>query len=431
MASRDEARIPLLAGTDEYEASQELLEDIQVEYAMRTPPREVSGEHLTTGGGDIKRRKHYSGSEMIVAVFVVAFDTKKGNLVEWRYPEEVLLSGVEFKSMASGLHNMQKDFIYFKQNQLFGLSCYVKIPVANQEERGARMKCVGLLAVGYSNLHLHMDFLQRQARILVETPGSYGSLEEYFRHYRSPAQVPHPLTGPEATNSVEACHPSGCFTTYLQFFGASIFVLWKLALLKKKIIFFSPPPVGALCHRVYCTCLLTSHVLPNDLNTECNPQFYVNVADIDAMTTMDSYVACTTEKIFQIKTQLYDVFVDGERVTSNQERMDPLLRVNQCDEQRYEHLNHLRSNQRIASGRRSRNDELGFAEFFQELNCQMFRTVMDAASSEDHVLTMEMVESVGLDPLKDRQFLTELASVYDLNMTVQRSTSFDLLTCCM
>ncbi len=61
----------------------------------------------------------------------------------------------------------------------------------------------------------------------------------------------------------------------------------------------------------------------------------------------------------------------------------------------------------------------------------MFRTVMDAASSEDHVLTMEMVESVGLDPLKDRQFLTELASVYDLNMTVQRSTSFDLLTCCM
>ncbi len=78
MASRDEARIPLLAGTDEYEASQELLEDIQVGYAMRTPPREVSGEHLTTGGGDIKRRKHYSGSEMIVAVFVVAFDTKKG-----------------------------------------------------------------------------------------------------------------------------------------------------------------------------------------------------------------------------------------------------------------------------------------------------------------------------------------------------------------
>ncbi len=53
---------------------------------------------------------------------------------------------------------------YFKQNQLFGLSCYEKIPVASAEERGARMKSVGLLAVGYSDLHLHMDFLRRQVR---------------------------------------------------------------------------------------------------------------------------------------------------------------------------------------------------------------------------------------------------------------------------
>lgn len=58
---------------------------------------------------------------------------------------------------------------YFKQNQLFGLSCYEKIPVASQEERGARMKSVGLLAVGYSDLHLHMDFLQRQVRCVHST----------------------------------------------------------------------------------------------------------------------------------------------------------------------------------------------------------------------------------------------------------------------
>ena len=56
---------------------------------------------------------------------------------------------------------------------------------------------------------------------------------------------------------------------------------------------------------------------------------------------------------------------------------------------------------------------------------------MDATSSEDHVLTQEMVESVGLDPHKDRVFLTELANVYNLNMTVQRSSGIDLLTCCL
>ena len=53
---------------------------------------------------------------------------------------------------------------YFKHRQLFGLSCFEKIPVSSQVERGARMKSVGLLAVGYSDLHLHMDFLQRQVR---------------------------------------------------------------------------------------------------------------------------------------------------------------------------------------------------------------------------------------------------------------------------
>jgi len=34
-----------------------------------------------------------------------------GNLVEWRYPPDVNLEGVEFKSIASGLHNVPKDFM--------------------------------------------------------------------------------------------------------------------------------------------------------------------------------------------------------------------------------------------------------------------------------------------------------------------------------
>ena len=49
------------------------------------------------------------------------------------------------------------------------------------------------------------DVMMTSSRIQVETPGEYGSLEEYFRHYRSPQQVPVPprtlsepgLLGPE------------------------------------------------------------------------------------------------------------------------------------------------------------------------------------------------------------------------------------------
>ena len=34
-----------------------------------------------------------------------------GNIVEWKYPKEVTLEEVEFKSMASGLHHIDKDFM--------------------------------------------------------------------------------------------------------------------------------------------------------------------------------------------------------------------------------------------------------------------------------------------------------------------------------
>ena len=69
--------------------------------------------------------------------------------------------------------------------------------------------------------------------------------------------------------------------------------------------------------------------------------------------------------------------------------------------------------------------------FFQELNSQLFRTMNDAASSEDHLLTLEMVESVGLDPVSDRLFLTELARLLSFDLNVQRpSDMMDLFSCC-
>ena len=67
--------------------------------------------------------------------------------------------------------------------------------------------------------------------------------------------------------------------------------------------------------------------------------------------------------------------------------------------------------------------------YFQELNSQIFRVLLDATQSEDHVLTVEMMEGVQLDPSRDRLFVTELAKVYDLNLTVQRPR--DMFTCCV
>ena len=67
--------------------------------------------------------------------------------------------------------------------------------------------------------------------------------------------------------------------------------------------------------------------------------------------------------------------------------------------------------------------------YFEELNSQLFRVLLEAAGSEDHVLTVEMVEGVQLDPIKDRLFLTELASTYGLDYTLQRPQ--DMFSCCL
>lgn len=44
-------------------------------------------------------------------------------------------------------------------------------------------------------------------------------------------------------------HPVGSFTLLVRFFGSDIFVLWKLAMLQKRMLFFSPPPIGVVCYR--------------------------------------------------------------------------------------------------------------------------------------------------------------------------------------
>lgn len=44
-----------------------------------------------------------------LAIFVVRFDTKHGNTVEWCYPEDADVDGVEFSCLPSGAHNIHED----------------------------------------------------------------------------------------------------------------------------------------------------------------------------------------------------------------------------------------------------------------------------------------------------------------------------------
>lgn len=360
----------------------------------------------------------------IVGVFVITFDTRAGNTVEWWAPDDLDVSGLEFKAMASGAHRVHTDFIYFKRKDYYGLSCFENMKVENEEERGARMKSIGILAKSYSLLHLHMTFLQKQVRRLLERPGIYEDLIQFYLTHQTPPIMDACLGASYKTicdgmHSMEITHPAGCFSQFLNFFGEKVFLLWKLALLKKRILFFSPPPIGVICYRVYCTSTLVAHVYPDLETCLCPPNFYVNVTDVDALAEQLSYVACTTEKIFETKQNLFDLFVDQQNLKVHSSLHERLLELSAADKLKYNHLLELRSKcQPLLAEDSDATDESWFTGFFMAQNTQLFKELLVASRSPEKLWTEEHMHRVGLDPHGDKLFLTELVERYGIDIVL-------------
>lgn len=380
-------------------------------------------------------RDQWEEKDQIVAVFVVTFDTRSGNMVEWSLPHDVNLDGVEFKSMASGSHRITNDFIYFRKGCYFGLACFANMPVENELERGARMKSVGILSPSYTLLYRYMHFLENQVRHQLKCPGQYSPLEAFYEDKKA-------VLPPIGNGLVTACptwnitninrcmhpemkitHPAGCMSQFIQFFGEHIMVLWKFALLRKRLLIFSPPPVGVVCYRVYCLCCLANISIPGIGVSvpELRPFFYVNIADIPSLETELSYVACTTEKIFEEKKELYDVYIDNQNVKTHRSHLQPLLRVNAADKEKYRKLTEQRQmllySQEVDADCTSNEEDL-FILFFMELNNRIFQTLSEVAGSADPTLTAEHVRAMGLDPQGDRSFLVDLLEVYGMDITL-------------
>ncbi|XP_029104206.1 DENN domain-containing protein 11 [Scleropages formosus] len=400
------------------------------------PPDEPGAEARSPVAGGLTERRlaGWEEKDQIVAVFVVTFDTRSGNTVEWCLPQDVNLEGVEFKSMASGSHRIASDFIYFRKGGFFGLACFANMPVESALERGARMKSVGILTPSYTLLYRYMHFLENQVRHQLKCPGQYSPLEAFYEDKK--AILPPTGNGlvtacPPSTKGVphnrccmnpemKITHPAGCMSQFIHFFGEQIMVLWKFALLRKRILIFSPPPIGVVCYRVYCCCCLANVSLPGVGVSvpELRPFFYINVADISALETEVSYVACTTEKIFEEKKDLYDVYVDNQNVKSHRDSLQPLLRLNSADREKYRKLSEQRQMllySHEVDGDCTSSEEDLFILFFMEQNNRIFQTLSEVAGSADPTLTAEHVRAMGLDPQGDRTFLVDLLELYGID----------------
>ncbi|XP_070320825.1 DENN domain-containing protein 11 isoform X2 [Odocoileus virginianus] len=346
-------------------------------WAAAEPPRRREPEELRQPGrlelGDVEE-------DQVVAVFVVTFDPRSGNMVEWCLPQDIDLEGVEFKSMASGSHKIQSDFIH----QLETPGHYSHLAAFYEDKKG----------------------------VLHAGPGRGGSLPPV---YWLPSI--HRYMYPE----MKITHPAGCMSQFIKFFGEQILILWKFALLRKRILIFSPPPVGVVCYRVYCCCCLANVSLPGIGGTvpESKPFFYVNVADIETLEVEVSYVACTTEKIFEEKRELYDVYVDNQNVKTHHDHLQPLLKINSADREKYRRLNEQRQmllySQEVEEDYNPCEEDL-FVLFFLEQNNRIFQTLLEVSASQDKTLTAEHARGMGLDPQGDRSFLMDLLEAYGIDV---------------
>ncbi|CAM9310231.1 unnamed protein product [Lampetra planeri] len=348
----------------------------------RPPQRRRPGREPRWNGA-VRPRDQWEEKDQIVAVFVVTFDTRSGERAS--------------------------DVRYFRKGCYFGLACFANMPVESELERGARMKSVGILSPSYTLLYRYMHFLENQVRHQLQCPGQYSPLEAFYEDKKAVL----PPTGNGLVTScptwsvttINRCmhpemkitHPAGCMSQFIQFFGEQIMVLWKYALLRKRLLIFSPPACGR-------------GLLPS-----AAPPFPSAADSRRRKQKSHCLLSGTTEKIFEEKKELYDVYIDNQNVKTHRSHLQPLLRLNAADREKYRKLSEQRQmllySQEVDADCTSNEEDL-FILFFMELNNRIFQTLSEVAGSADPTLTAEHVRAMGLDPQGDRSFLVELLEVY-------------------
>ncbi|KNC50712.1 uncharacterized protein AMSG_06596, partial [Thecamonas trahens ATCC 50062] len=219
-------------------------------------------------------------------------------------------------------------------------------------------------------------------------------------------------------DQLTAVNPVARFENFVRYFGPSIFVLWKAMLLKKRILFFSRPPIEVVCFRVFFACLLAHHDIPMVFDMALNPLFYVSVADIDQLEQYAAdrtpFVACTTEAIFAEKPALYDVYVNNQTVVlANPDTDAKALALTHADRARYRYL-----------VRASNSGELGsMTDFVRRTNNTLLRDLNELATNrrgaaERAALHASLFpDELSLSP-QDAPFVRAFCALHDIDIDV-------------
>jgi hypothetical protein len=268
------------------------------------------------------------------------------------------------------------------------------------------MRAVGILCRSYKAMHIHEPFLAAQAERLNRSEGGdLTPLESFFAVWGA--------AGPKDLSSIPADvarHPAAV-GHFCKFFERAAITIWKAVLLHKRVLFYTPAPIGSVLDRVHSACK-TATVTATAIQrlTQPNPLFFVNVFDIAEMERLDSYVAVTTESIFREKPTLCDVYVDNRTVVIHDPGLRKILEPTVGDE---EHFGIISTIDKTFMGTDSTSD-YDIMRYFIDLNDELFER-LSMAAAQGRTLRAADLDEFGLTP-QDLPFLRELVHVYRLKI---------------
>nr|POF03441.1 protein lchn [Quercus suber] len=303
----------------------------------------------------------------LAALFLVSFDQKVGYTISWSRstPElKLRLDGVEYKSLPSGLHELEQDLVYFAhEGSYLGLSTFLR-GEADANERGARFLAVGVLVEEHGNdgaLSGYAGALEDAAEKLLEAQDDLSVLEKFWDKHRSLGgkSASRERKAEDIPSSLTAHHPARGMLDLMDTFGPLLFPLHRATLLRKRILLLGSPPVRSSCEMVYALSLLSE--IPQEIiedvlqdRTEARVKrrmrrlYNVGIHDINELSSQQAsvssgWVACTTDDILGHKTALWDVLVDlpthrRSRWPSIRTREGKMVKATQRDTKRYQSL---------------------------------------------------------------------------------------------
>lgn len=341
----------------------------------------------------------------ISALFLLKFDVHTGYTIEWSKTtsDSISLRGVEFKSLPSGLHDSARDVIAFVEDQdlenypnklLYGVSVFrSNADQAIKDRNDVKMYSLGILvsnepeemskkpvSVVWKPLTFTSgwDFVEDLEKLLQlwlqedhnEDFEKYKVLEDFFNsnkfvqikdHVEQDSDKISTSSSTAKSASVHGLHHMLLsLPSMLENLGPLAFKVWKLALLRKKIIVHNASSIELSCSFVYCISLISTIPIEilsglvgagvdniNDLQYY-QPLYNMGVNDINYLEQVikkfdPGFIMSTTDEILLYKPVLYDYSVklcahdsSPEIVSSsNFAKSSALLKATQRDLRRF------------------------------------------------------------------------------------------------